>query len=80
MATDTWRKRFRPFIAAILAEVPKGTPLGDVRKLLREKFPAGPRQYHPYKIWCDEWRLQLGLKKTKAEKAAEVPSGEGLFK
>lgn len=29
-----------------------------VRKALREAYPFGPRENHPYKIWLDEIKKQ----------------------
>jgi hypothetical protein len=55
----TWRDAARPIIAEVIKEV--GTD--DMRKLraaLREAYPWGLRKYHPYKIWCNEIRVQLG--------------------
>lgn len=60
----SWRDKARPIIEAVI-EANKGRPLNDIRKALRDAFPWGPRQYHPYKIWLDECRLQLGLQPKK---------------
>lgn len=60
----TWRDRFKPIIREVIQE----TGTDDMRLLrqkLRDAFPAGPRQYHPYKIWLDEINRQLGLGKHK---------------
>ena len=54
----SWRDDARPIIAKVLADNP-GAPLKTLRKLLRDAFPWGPREYHPYKIWLDEARDQL---------------------
>jgi len=57
-----WRERYAPLIASILAEH-KGKPERELRKILRDSFPSGPRQYHPYKIWLSEIAFQMGKKK-----------------
>ncbi len=59
----TWRERYMPIIAGIIAEV--GT--SDMKKLnkaLSDGFPDPPKKMHPYKIWRDEVRTQLGLKEV----------------
>ena len=57
----TWRDKARPIIAKVIADV--GTSdMSRLRRALREAYPWGPREYHPYKIWCDEIRVQLGTK------------------
>lgn len=55
----SWRDQARPIIAAVIADV--GT--ADRKRLrlaLRDAYPWGPREYHPYRIWCHEIRVQLG--------------------
>jgi hypothetical protein len=62
----TWRDKARPIIAAVIARV--GTDdLPRLRRALREAFPFGPRENHPYKIWCDEVRVQLGTKTKRVD-------------
>lgn len=58
----TWRDKAKPIIAEVLA-AHQGEDLKIVRLALRAAYPFGPRQYHPYRIWCDEVRVQLGLKR-----------------
>jgi hypothetical protein len=64
----TWRDEARPLIAAALDEVPD-LPVKERAKHARAAFPWGPRQYHPYRIWCDEVKAQLGTKRPKASRA-----------
>ena len=40
------------------------------RKELKDAYPFGPRQYHPYKIWLDEIGRQLGTKPELGSGAA----------
>ena len=37
-----------------------GTNMKKLRKALRESYPFGERRHHPYKVWCDEVRRQVG--------------------
>ena len=62
----TWRDSCRPFIAEIL-KANEGKSLKEKRKALRDAYPWGERAMHPYKIWCDEVKIQLGLKKKKVK-------------
>lgn len=54
-----WRKRAAPIITKVLEEN-KGKSEAEIRLALREAYPFGPRQYHPYKIWLDEIKRQTG--------------------
>ena len=63
----TWRDEARPIIAAVIAKHPSADT-NSLRKALRDAFPWGSRELYPYKIWCDEVRVQLGLKKKKPAK------------
>lgn len=60
----TWRESCGPLIAKTIKEN-QGKPLKEIKKALREVYPFGVRRWHPYKIWCDEIKIQLGLKKKK---------------
>lgn len=79
----TWRDQARPIIAGVIATV--GT--ADRKRLkaaLREAYPWGPREYHPYRIWCHEIRVQLGEvpppgTRTKATTAAPCAGQQALF-
>jgi hypothetical protein len=55
----TWRDQARLIIARVIADV--GTAdRRALRRALRAAYPWGQRQYHPYRIWCHEIRVQLG--------------------
>lgn len=60
----SWRSRARPIIQKVLKEN-EGKDEKEIRKALRDAYPFGPREYHPYKIWCDEIQWQRGIKKKK---------------
>ena len=72
-----WRDHARPIIAEVIGRV--GTAdLKALRKALREAYPFGVRNYHPYRIWLDEIKVQLGTK-PKTGKYAEPPEPRPLF-
>lgn len=63
----SWRDRARPVIQAVIKRV--GTAdMKALRAAISDAYPFGPREMHPYKIWCDEVRRQLGLKVVKDAK------------
>jgi hypothetical protein len=80
MPHSYWRSRARPIIAKVLRET-KGQDEKVIREALFEAYPFGQRQYHPYKIWCDEIRRQRGLLPPKKPKKAPPPDPNqlGLF-
>ena len=64
MLQSRWRRIARPIIAKIIKEVGQEDEK-KLRRALLEAYPFGERKYHPYKIWLDEIKVQLGLKKFK---------------
>lgn len=58
----SWRTAARPIIARVLHEN-RGADPRAIRKALHDAYPFGERDYWPYKVWLDECRAQLGLKK-----------------
>jgi hypothetical protein len=58
----SWREIAAPIIAETVARVGRDD-IKALRRALRDAYPFGERKYHPYKIWCDEVRRQLGLRK-----------------
>ena len=76
-----WRDRARPIIARVIADNP-GLPVEELRKLISAEYPFGERAMHPYKIWLDEVRTQLGLKpkpNVKGSQVKSLPGQQGLF-
>lgn len=71
--SKTWRQRCKPLIAQIIKEF-EGKPEKDLRKALRDGYPWGQRAMHPYKIWCDEVRVQTGRKKNKIKGIPNNPN------
>ena len=55
----SWRDSAKPIIQRVISETGRND-LKALRKALREAYPFGERAYHPYKVWCDEVRKQLG--------------------
>lgn len=62
--SKTWRESCRGLISDTIKEN-KGKSLAEIKKELRGAYPYGQRVMHSYKIWCDEVKIQLGLKKKK---------------
>jgi len=56
-----WRDHARPIIAAVIRDNPAATEQ-ELRRLLRQAYPYGVREFHPYKIWCSEVKKQLAAK------------------
>jgi len=56
-----WRAIAKPIIARVIREV--GTDdRAALKAALLEAYPFGPMEHHPYKIWRDEIKRQLGEK------------------
>lgn len=71
--SKTWREYAKPVIQKVLAEN-AGADLKTKKKALREAYPFGERKYHPYKIWCDEVKVQTGRKKKKIRGEVNNPN------
>jgi hypothetical protein len=62
---SSWRERFAPEIRRVIREN-AGQPEKVVRKALRDLWDEahmGERAMHPYKVFLDEIRVQLGKKR-----------------
>lgn len=57
----SWRDQAAPIVRRVLADT-AGQPEPVVRQALTDAYPFGPRQFHPYKVWCDEIARQRGKK------------------
>lgn len=57
----TWREHATPIIAKVIADNKGKTPK-EIKKALHDAYPYGERARHPYKIWCDEVKEQMGTK------------------
>jgi hypothetical protein len=58
------RKQIRPAIAAAIAQgTSRGLAGRDLEHFVRaNSWLWGPRAMWPYRVWCDEIRIQLGIK------------------
>lgn len=75
----TWRDHARPIIAEVLKNT-TGLSEKEIRAALRDAYPYGERANHPYKIWCDEIKVQRGKKKFNELAKDIVPENQtGLF-
>lgn len=71
--SKTWRDSAKPIIAEVI-KAHVGQDIKVIKKALREAYPFGERKYHPYKIWNDEVKGQLGTKKKKIKGQSEDPN------
>lgn len=62
--SSRWRDYARPIIARVLKEN-AGADEQTIKRALKDAYPFGQREYHPYKIWLDEIAVQRGTKKKK---------------
>ncbi len=58
---SNWRNEAAPIIRRVI-EANQDQPPNVLKAALRDAYPFGVRQYHPYKIWLDEIARQLGRK------------------
>jgi uncharacterized protein (TIGR02996 family) len=62
MATASeWRTRARRVIDRVLAGLPADADEKTKRAAVREAYPFGPREHHPYKCWLAEVKAALGV-------------------
>lgn len=67
----TWRDRARPIIDGVLRAT-RGQSESEIKAALMAAYPFGPRRYHPYRIWCDEVRVQRGRKRPPTHRPEHV--------
>lgn len=73
---STWRTHAAIIIEQTIRQ--QGTDdMTALRRALREAYPFGERKYHPYKIWCDEIKRQLGQKRSKIRLTADEQERRG---
>lgn len=53
-----WRNQAAIVIERVIQANP-GATKKELRAALRAAYPFGPREYHPYKIWCDQVKKTL---------------------
>ncbi len=73
----TWRDIARPIIANVLKQ-----PLDEkeIKAALKKAYPFGERSMHPYKIWCDEIKVQTGKRRFGVKKEMINKNQTMLFK
>lgn len=71
----TWRDIARPIIREVLKSN-EGKPEKEIKKALREAYPWGERAMHPYKVWCDEIKVQRGKRKFRQRKNDIIPDNQ----
>lgn len=75
----TWRDIAKPIIKRVLAAT-RAQPMKERRRALHDAYPFGERKYWPYKIWCHEIRVQLGLTVMGRPRTREEnPNQLGMF-
>lgn len=66
----TWREHAIPIISKVISDN-KGKTQKEIKKALFEAYPYGERARHPYKIWCDEIKIQIGTKVSNVKPQPE---------
>lgn len=79
---SSWREVATSFIREGIQEYSQDIPDADAlfKKISREKYPFGERQYYPYKAWLQEIAHQKQLyiwKGREPEKKKPDPPQEG---
>jgi len=62
MADSPWRVRSREIIRNVVESMSPTVDTKTLRRALREAYPFGTREFHPYKIWLDEIRKELAIR------------------
>lgn len=76
----SWRGIAAPIIERTLRAT-RGADEKTRAAALRAAYPFGQRQYHPYKIWLDEIKIQTGKKSRygASAKIVDAPGQGALF-
>lgn len=53
MAKSHWRTQAEEVVLRVLGELGPEATETQARKALRAAYPWGPKENHPYRIWCD---------------------------
>ena len=75
--SKTWREIAKPIIADVLRNTENN--LDARKKALFDAYPFGERNYHPYKIWLDEIKVQTQKKKFGTKNNVDNPNQQNLF-
>jgi hypothetical protein len=76
---SSWREAAKAIIQEVLKET-NGRTEKKIRKVLTEAYPFGARQYHPYKIWLDEIKVQRGKRKFNQKPSEIIPPNQYYIK
>ncbi len=74
----SWRDIARPIIRKVITSN-EGKGIKDLKKLISKEYPFGERQYHPYKIWLDEIKVQLKERRFGKSKIVIDKNQQSLF-
>lgn len=69
--TGTWREAARRTIHRVAAEAKRDNPAitePELRKMISDAYPFGPRQYHPYKMWLSEVKAFFASPETRKDR------------
>lgn len=72
---STWRSIAAPIIAEVIRTVGRDDPKA-LRRALREAYPWGVRDMHPYRIWCNEIHRQLRQETQHPRKVLPTAPGQ----
>lgn len=50
--TSRWRQQAVHVATEVMASLPHGASEHQARRALNERYPFGPREGHPYRVWC----------------------------
>jgi hypothetical protein len=72
LKTSHWYLSSMRAIDAAMRDVPANASLRDVERVVKQAYPFGPRQHHPYKQWCKAQRDFLS-KRFPTQYVSKVP-------
>lgn len=79
MSDSTWADASDRVLAAVFAAIPSDASEADVRAMVRDAYPFGPRRMWPYKAWCarvrvwmDAWRNGRAVPVTQHAKRRDM--------
>jgi hypothetical protein len=77
--SSTWRRQARHIIEDIMGSLSAPLTEKEARAALRDAYPWGERQHHPYRMWCAEVRLDLAVRFPKAKEPEKKPEVAFVF-
>lgn len=70
MAESRWRVEARRVIDEVLNTLSPNATFYQKRKAVSLAYPFGPRENHPYKVWLDEVKKAISVKKRNPKRPA----------